>query len=126
MAEARISIHESAVPPQRLHQLHDQLSRDLRAVPGIDIRRAREEAPQNSKAGTGAQLAELIVTGTLSGGTVAAVTRVLIALINRSAKRSVTVKKANGDEITVDATSADVQRRIAELFAEEVRPTPDR
>ncbi|MER7011259.1 hypothetical protein ABT324_07510 [Saccharopolyspora sp. NPDC000359] len=117
MAEARISIHESALPPQRLHQLHDQLMRDLRAVPGIEIRRAREEAPQDSKAGVGAQLAELIITGLLSGGTAAAVTRVLIALVNRSAKRSVTVKRPDGAEITVDGASPDIQRQLAEFFA---------
>ncbi|MER7079422.1 hypothetical protein SAMN02982929_02981 [Saccharopolyspora kobensis] len=128
MAEARISIHEPTAPPQRLHQLHDQLARDLRAVPGIESRRAREEAPQGSKAGVGAHLAELIITGTLSGGTVAAVTKVLVALINRSASRSVTVKKADGEEITVTASSAEVQQRLAEFFAgdEEARRAAER
>lgn len=65
MAEARISIQEPGIPPQRLHQLHDQLARDLRAVPGIESRRSRENAPQDSKSGVGAHLAELIITGTL-------------------------------------------------------------
>ncbi|GAA4619094.1 effector-associated constant component EACC1 [Saccharopolyspora hordei] len=122
MAEARISVHESALPPVRLHQLHDQLFRDLRAVPGIEVRRAREEAPADSKSGVGAQLAELVISGVLSAGAVAAMARVLVALVNRSAKRSVTIKRANGDEMTLDATSADVQRRLAEWFAADEGP----
>ncbi|MDA3643713.1 hypothetical protein LZ318_12280 [Saccharopolyspora indica] len=119
MVEARISIHEPTAPPQRLHELHDQLARELRSVPGVESRRAREEAPQDSKSGVGAHLAELIIGGTFSVGTVAAVTKVLIALINRSASRSVTVKKANGEEITVTAASAEAQQRLVEFFAED-------
>ncbi|MEU6270089.1 effector-associated constant component EACC1 [Saccharopolyspora shandongensis] len=118
MVEARINIEEPAASAQRLHDLHDQLMRDLRSVNGIAVRRAREEAPQDSKSGIGAQIAELIVTGTLSGGTLAAVTRVITALINRSANRSVTVK-ADGREIVLTGTSAKVQRQMLELFAED-------
>ncbi|GAA2806011.1 effector-associated constant component EACC1 [Saccharopolyspora taberi] len=119
MIEARINIEEPTVSPQRLHQMHDQLMRDLRSVRGIEVRRSREDAPPDSKSGVGAQLAELIVTGTLSGGTGAAVTQVITALINRSASRSVTIKKADGQELTVTGASPEVQRRLTEMFAED-------
>jgi hypothetical protein len=54
MTEARISIDEPTASPERLHQLHDQLMRDLRALPGVAVQRSRENAPQDSKSGIGA------------------------------------------------------------------------
>lgn len=87
-----------------------------------DLRRVRvpaepAEAPSEAgaKSGWGANLAELIIGGVMTGATVTAVTSVILAFVQRGTARSVTL--VDGDRsIVVEAASREDQRMLLEQF----------
>lgn len=89
---------------------------DLRALGDVRVSRGAEAAAAGAKSGLGAALGDLLV----SGGTVAAVYRVIIAWLGRSKARSVTWVQGE-EKVELTALSGADQRRVIELLAEKHR-----
>lgn len=87
-----------------------------------DLRRARVTvgpAPvqmlSGAKSGATNSMADLVVTGVLSGTAVTAAAGVIVAFIQRGSARSITVEK-NGEKLVLTAVSVATQREIIERF----------
>ena len=76
--------------PDQLPRLTTALFQDLHSSGLVDVERARAEAPAGAKAGIGADILELIIKGVFSTATVGAVTKIVLAFLERTKARSVT------------------------------------
>lgn len=93
---------------------------DLRTLGDVQVRRGDEAGGPGAKSGVGGSIAELL----LSGGTVGAVYRVVVAWLGRSKARSVTWVQGE-DKVELTAVSGADQRRVIELLAEKGKPAED-
>lgn len=111
--------------PAQQARLTTVLFQDLRATGLVKVAKAREEAPADAKAGVGSDLAELIVSGVFSAGTVTAVTKIVVAYLERTKARSVTW--IDGDKkVVFTGIARDDQKALAEaLAAAEEDGTPE-
>ncbi len=92
MAGLTLRVDVDGADGRELHRLTTSLFTDIRRLGVVNVARAEGEAPPNSKSG-GAQLAELVVTGVLSGSTLAVVGKVIVAFVNRAKDRSVKITR---------------------------------
>jgi len=90
------------------------LDDDLRRA-GIPSEQVAESAPQESKSGLGASVAELLVSGVLSTASIGAFARIVIAFVNRGAGRKV-ILEDGGERLELDAQPTREQRRLIELW----------
>ena len=120
MTEFTLSIEPDQHDATRLDQLTRQLFQELRAFGGLSIDRPEGRAPAGSKSGIATSIGDLILRGTLSAGSVTALTGVIVAWIKRTGARSVTVKRGK-DEYTITGMSAADQHKLVDWLTS----TPD-
>jgi hypothetical protein len=111
-----IVLRVDAADREQLDRATTALYDDLRALGDVRVRRGDEAAAAGSKSGVAGSIAELL----LSGGTVGAVYRVVVAWLGRSKARSVTWVQGE-DKVELTALSGADQRRVIELLAEKHR-----
>ncbi|KAA2260999.1 hypothetical protein F0L68_19620 [Solihabitans fulvus] len=116
MGQATLRLDAGDVDDVRRHRLTRSLFDDLRALHLVNIARPELEAPQGARSGTGQGVAELIITGVLSTGTVTAIAKVITAYLDRTKSRSVTWLQ-DGREVTFTGISQQDQAALAEALA---------
>lgn len=109
-------IDAASVAPTELHRLSGVLLKDIRAL-GVVVGRASVAVPSDTKSGTGYQLGELILTGSLSAATVTAIATVVSQYIKRTSARSVTWRQGDR-EVTFTGISSTDQAELVRLLAE--------
>jgi hypothetical protein len=116
MDEVVLHIYNGDGDASRLDRVTTALYDDLRESGAVRVRRADQDAEAGAKSGVGGSIAELVLTGTLSGGTVTAVYKVIVAWLDRTKARSVTWKDGE-KELVLTAVSSKEQRRVFEQLA---------
>ncbi|MCR6484983.1 hypothetical protein M8542_19315 [Amycolatopsis sp. OK19-0408] len=108
-----VVLRVDAADPDLLDDATTALYEDLRDLGDVRVGRVEEAAEPGAKSGLGTALGDLV----LSGGTVAAVYRVIVAWLGRSKARSVTWVQGE-DKVELTALSGADQRRVIELIVE--------
>jgi hypothetical protein len=102
--------------PVQLDRLTSALFRDVRELALVKVAKGRDTAPEGAKSGTGSPIADLVLTGLFSAGTVTAITKVVLAYLERTKARSVTW--IDGDKsVLFTGISSDDQRALAQALA---------
>ncbi|MFD1147797.1 hypothetical protein [Saccharothrix hoggarensis] len=104
--------------PDRADVATTQLLQELVRGARVDARPARAAAPEGSKSGAGATLAELVLNGALPAAVAAAVASVVTAFVQRGGARKVTIRNGD-DEITVEGVGARSQKALVEAWLRE-------
>jgi len=97
------------------------LAHELRAVRGVEIERARAEAPADAKALDAAVIGSLL--GTLGGpaGAITALVGVLGAWVTRARGRKIRVR-INDRELELSGASRDEEQQLIDAFVRSVKP----
>jgi hypothetical protein len=97
------------------------LAQELRAVRGVEIERARAEAPADAKALDAAVIGSLL--GTLGGpaGAITALVGVLGAWVTRARGRKIRVR-INDRELELSGASRDEEQQLIDAFVRSVKP----
>lgn len=119
MTDILLSLGRSGATPQTLERDLGVLRGELLAVRTLAIRRPATNPPDGAKSGTASSIGELVLTGVLSTGTIAAVTRVIGDFLKRNADRSVTVRRGD-TEITLTGQSQKEQLELLRATLSEV------
>jgi len=86
---------EADVEPHQLNELAAILFDDIRSLALVKVGRDSVEAPESAKSGAGVDIAVLMMTGIFSTATIQAISKIIIAYINRTAARSVKWRSGN-------------------------------
>jgi hypothetical protein len=128
MSEVAVAIQpHTPVAPERLDALAAGLAEDLRTVRGLRIGNAGSTAVGPGKSPQAWDLGTLILSGVFSAATIGAVAQVLVAYINRSAARSIRLRRGEDEIEIVGSTRLDdpaVIAQLAQLLGAEPSPAP--
>ncbi len=113
MTQLTLTIDPDGVDVSRLAHLTRTLRSDLLSTGLVTVDRPAVEAPDNTRAGVGVSVGELVVSGLLSASTMSALASVLIAYVKRTGARSVVVRRGE-DEYRFTALSDEAQRELIE------------
>ncbi|WP_243793228.1 hypothetical protein [Saccharopolyspora gloriosae] len=91
MPEIRVALEAPDMAPERLDRATHLMQFNLKKVHGLAVHRVRETPPPDSL-GAGAQLAELLIIGSLGAGTATTVSSVLTGWLERNRHRAVTLR----------------------------------
>jgi hypothetical protein len=113
VGEVELRLEPDMVPratAQALRWVSEHMARE-----GITARLTVDEPPDGSKAGTGAQLAAVVLSGLVSATGLSAASQILVALIRRPEIRRVELRR--GDELLIlDGASPADQRAVVEAW----------
>ena len=109
--------------PAQLSRLTTALFQDLRASGLVKVAKGREEAPEGTMSGVGDVL-DLIIKGAFSAGTLGAVTKIVVAYLERTKARSVTWDDGKR-KVVFTGIARDDQKALAELLAAEPDGAPE-
>jgi hypothetical protein len=121
MATATLRLDAGDVDAQQRNQLTKSLFESIRALHLVTVARAEQAAPAGAKSGTGQSIAELVITGVLSTGTVTAIAKVITAYVERTKARSVTWVQ-DGREVTLTGIAKADQSALAAALAATAKP----
>jgi len=106
---------EADVEPHQLNELAAILFDDIRSLALVKVGRDSVEAPESAKSGAGVDIAVLMMTGIFSTATIQAISKIIIAYINRTAARSVKWRSGNTTAVFTGISSND-QRALASVL----------
>jgi len=106
---------EADVEPHQLNELAAILFDDIRSLALVKVGRDSVEAPESAKSGAGVDIAVLMMTGIFSTATIQAISKIIIAYINRTAARSVKWRSGNTTAVFTSISSND-QRALASVL----------
>ena len=92
-----------------------QLMRDLRQVAGIAVRPLSGSAIGTGKSGTVQEIGTLAVSGLLSAAGLKAISDVIVAYLQRSGARQITVRNGEHEITVTGASAADVSSVVRDI-----------
>src|ERR1700716_121255 len=99
MAEATLRLDTGDVDDHRRHRLTTSLFNDLRTLHLVNVHRATRPTPDGAKSDLATEIADLVIKGVFSAGTIAAVCKVITSFIHRTKARSVTWVLKDGRKV---------------------------
>jgi hypothetical protein len=120
--EMRVLVELQDDDPGRFTVLLEGLRDDLLDLPVHAAHLATSEPPADAKSGTGLALGTLVVSGAFSATTLHALARIVIAWIQRTGVRRVTLS-SKGNPLVLEGLSARDQRAVIDTWiAQELNP----
>ena len=114
---------ELVPPPGSNERVAEQqtidLARELKSIRGVEIDRARSEAPDDAKGLDVAAIGALIGAVSPIAGGIAALVGALKSWVTRDEGRSITVRVGDS-ELTLTGASRDEERELIDLFTRSV------
>jgi hypothetical protein len=109
-----LDVEADGVTGTRADALTRQLAADVRALHAFRVRTASATAPEGSKS-TGHDIATLVVTGVFSAATMQALRDVIVAYVERTKVRGVTVRVGPAEVTVTGASKADLSKIVEQL-----------
>ncbi|MBE1489639.1 hypothetical protein [Plantactinospora soyae] len=117
---------DDATDPRRLERLTTQLAQDLRAIREISVRPAVAPPQQGAKSATISQVGSLVVSGLLSAAGLNALRDIIVAYLQRSSARSITLRVGEREVILTGGAGAKdlaaVSKQLQALVSEPEGP----
>lgn len=111
MIEFSLRLASPGEAPATVEQHARQLGRELTGRTGLETGKPRLPAKEGAKSSTATSIGELIVTGVVSAGSIAALTQLISTYLRRHDGRSIVVR--NGDtEIELSGQSQEEQQEL--------------
>lgn len=101
--------------PRRLDDLTGRLARDLRAIRELSVRPEVTPSLPGSKSATLGQIGTLAVSGLLSAAGLGALRDIIVAYLQRSGARAVTVRAGDREVVLTGISAADLSAVTSEL-----------
>ncbi|HEY0696677.1 MAG TPA: hypothetical protein VGD43_02580 [Micromonospora sp.] len=101
--------------PRRLYELTNQLARDLRSIRDVIVDRVTAPAGPDTKSPTVGQIGGLVLSGLLSAAGITALKDIVVAFVQRSGARSVTVRKGDNEVVLTGVSRRDLSAAAQQL-----------